>query len=50
MHKTDLKSFVFDAEIIVRPFISFVTNFEVCKVLSSKLEHFENDIRFCQDI
>ena len=55
MHKTHLKSFVFEISFIgdynvVRPFISLMAEFEVYNVLASKLEHFENDTHFCQDI
>ena len=53
IHKTHLKSFVFETvftEIIVRPFLSLMTKFEVYNILASKLDHFENDIHFCRDI
>ena len=38
------------SEIIVRPFISLMAKFEVYNLLASKLEHFENDVHFRQDI
>ena len=37
-------------EILVPPYTSLIIKFEVCNFLTSKLEHFENDIHFCWDI
>ena len=52
MHKTHLKSFIFEILFIrdySSTFISLMAKFEVYSVFASKLEHFENDIHFCQD-
>ena len=38
------------SEVVVRPFVSLMGKFEAYNILASKLEHFENDIHFCQDI
>ena len=37
-------------KIIVRPYISVMTKFEVNNVLKIKLKHFENDMQFWGDI
>ena len=42
MHKTHLKSFVFEI-LFIRDYTSQLKAF-------GKLEHLENEIRFCQDI
>ena len=57
MHKTHLKSFVFETLFVENYSLNFyLFDGKVCgqvdciTFLASKLEHFENDMHFCQDI
>ena len=51
IHPLDLRIYQLvhcSLEIIILPFISLVTKFEVYNVFIFKLEHFVNDIHFCE--